>query len=100
MNRISLVLRVSAAVLACGLLQTPGAQGADALPEYTPHPVPAAVIRVYGSDLNGLVGRWEKDFRAFTPGCGFRAGFRAATAGRRAWRPTMQISAPVAASRC
>jgi hypothetical protein len=32
---------------------------ADALPDHTPQPVSAGVIRVYGSDLAGLVQSWE-----------------------------------------
>jgi phosphate transport system substrate-binding protein len=75
MNRTSSVMRVGALILAFGLLRTPGAKAADALPDYTPRPVPAGVIRVYGSDLAGLVQSWEKDFSRLHPQVRFQSRF-------------------------
>ena len=75
MNRGSFVLQLSAVVLAAGLLQTPHAKAAEGLPDYTPHPVPAGVIRVYGSDLNGLVAGWERDFSRLHPEVRFQSKY-------------------------
>jgi phosphate transport system substrate-binding protein len=75
MNRISSVLQASAAIAVFGLLQTPHARAADALPDYTPQRVPAGVIRVYGSDLAGVVQSWEKDFSRLHPGVRFQSRY-------------------------
>ena len=75
MNRISSVLQASTAIAVLGLLQTPHAQAADALPDYTPHTVPAGVIKVYGSDLAGVVQTWETDFSRLHPGVQFQSRY-------------------------
>lgn len=75
MNRISSVLRASAAIAVFSLLQTPHAQAADALPDYTPQSVPPGVIKVYGSDLAGVAESWEKDFSRLHPGVRFQSRY-------------------------
>lgn len=75
MNQLSSALRASAAIAIFALLQPLRAQGADALPDYTPHTVPAGVITVYGSDLAGLVQSWEKDFARIHPEVRFQSRF-------------------------
>ena len=75
MSRIFSVHRLAAAAMVVCLLQTVQAQTVDALPKYTPRPVPSGVISIYGSDLAGLVARWEKDFSRLHPGVRFKSRF-------------------------
>lgn len=78
MKPMTHVVRAGGAVamLMCScLLQPAPARAADSLPEYAPRPVPPGVIRIYGSDLNGLVGAWEKSFSRLHPGVKFESNF-------------------------
>jgi phosphate transport system substrate-binding protein len=75
MSRIVSIQRMTAvAMIGCLLRASPG-QAADALPDYTARPVPPGVITVYGSDLAGLVARWEADFSRLHPGVRFQSRF-------------------------
>ena len=76
MSRKFSVARAAAAASAvlC-LLQALPTLAAVALPDYKPHAVPPGTITVYGSDLAGLVKRWEQDFSRLHPGVTFQSRF-------------------------
>jgi phosphate transport system substrate-binding protein len=60
------------------------AQNLDNLPPYKPQRKVSQVIRIFGSDLNGMVQVWEEGFRKFHPEARFEEKFPssdAATAG-------------------
>lgn len=75
MSRIALACRLSVIVAGFGLLQAPHVWAANALPDYTPQTVPAGVIKVYGSDLAGVVQSWESDFSRLHPGVQFQSRY-------------------------
>ncbi len=75
MSRIAFALRLSAILAVFGLLPALRAQAADSLPAYEPQPVAPGVIKVYGSDMSGMVAEWEKGFSRLQPGVRFENRF-------------------------
>lgn len=87
---MSRILSVPRVVAGAGLFLCMLQAGAavDALPSYAPRSIPSGVITVYGSDLNGLVDQWERDFSRLHPGVTFQSKY----ASSDGWSAGMEAS--------
>jgi len=78
-QRTLIVLSILALTFTCAY-----AQNSEALPQYQPEQKLAGVIRIFGSELAGMVKVWEEGFRKYQPEVRFEDKFPssdAATAG-------------------
>lgn len=71
MNRKVPALSLLVALTSLGMTAATRSQAADVPPQYQPAPLAPAVIKVYGSDMNGQVLAWEKGFSRLEPGIRF-----------------------------
>jgi phosphate transport system substrate-binding protein len=75
MHRNALAPGFSAILIAAALAQARQTPAASSSPDLAPPTATAAVIRVYGSDLNGMMVAWERGFRRLHPGVRFQNRF-------------------------
>jgi phosphate transport system substrate-binding protein len=78
-RRFTILVALISLTFACGY-----AQNLDSLPKYKLEQKVSGIIRIFGSDLSGMVQIWEEGFRKFHPDARFEDKFPssdAATAG-------------------